>query len=411
MTLRRLLPALLAAALAVTFACLDVPKPVLEGRACDSEHPCLGGFRCVASKCEAAAADASTPDASARADASSGPCAPGVPLCRQGNWYECPAGQPELKAACADAGLDCEGARGCLAPCGSACAPGTVCDESTRRCVRQPSCASPGDCGDAGTLACSSGACLPPSTQATVTVDTKTESAQTGCFATDAGSATPGEVTLNGYLVTPTSQRTATTIGFNVLVYRASEFDESDNPQPVQWGTAFDAGIPNGTGGAGAFSLANIPVNVDLVAESSGPGAVKTYQYFNIRSDLVQAGMAELAVISFDQALWDQLVSSAEIEVRAHRGGIAGQVFDCHSPSARVAGATAALDTPGRAFYTFPGLVGVDPTAAATSNTGRFFFFDVPAVPLTLVANVGETVVARRLRVRPDAVTVFLVRP
>jgi hypothetical protein len=119
-----------------------------------------------------------------------------------------------------------------------------------------------------------------------------------------------------------------------------------------------------------------------------------------------------VALTSFDRPLWEQaLVGSSGAAVRPGRGGIAGQAFDCSTSPGRVMGATAALDTPARAFYTFDGLVGIEPEATATSDTGRFFFFDVPALPLTVVANLHEAIVARKVRVRPDSVTVMVVRP
>ncbi|MGC4113868.1 MAG: hypothetical protein QM765_04275 [Myxococcales bacterium] len=397
MTLRRLLPVLLAAAFAVTFACFDVPKPELEGRACNASHPCLDGFDCVGGKC--VAFDAST-------------CTPGVPLCREGNWYDCSGGAPLLKAACADAGLDCEGARGCLAPCGSGCATGTACDLSVQRCVRQPRCANVGDCEGGNT--CLSGACVAPSTQALVFVEDAGRSAQLACYTSapaDAGTSWPDAavplVTMNGWVVTPAGTMSPQTAGLDLKVFLASAFDEQENPTAVAKGKS----VGSGDAGVGAFTLRDVPVGPGLVVQTSGANAVTTYQYLAIRAEDVTGGVAYLAVTSFGRELWQQLADSSGVAIREGRGGLAGQIFDCGAQPAKVKGATAALDTEVRTFYSLATLVGLDPEARATSESGRFFMFDVPALPVSLVAQLGEAVVTRKVRVKPDSVTVYLVRP
>ncbi|MBI5547697.1 MAG: hypothetical protein HY901_27765, partial [Deltaproteobacteria bacterium] len=126
----------------------------------------------------------------------------------------------------------------------------------------------------------------------------------------------------------------------------------------------------------------------------------------------VQGGVAShQAITSFDQALWDDLVEGSGAQVVAGRGGVVGQVFDCSPSPGRVQGATVALSTPSRAWYSYPQVVGVDPQATSTSDTGRFFFFDVPALKTDLVADLGGTRVSVPVRTKPGAVTMLQLLP
>jgi len=411
---RRLLAPALLAGLALAFACF-VPEADLSGKACDGTHPCTTGYDCVSSRCVATTVppDAGEPGL----DASTGSCTGTATFCRSGDWYSCLAGQPILKDACAVLGHDCESSRGCLASCAAkSCEIGTACDEATKRCLDQPSCATAGDC-DFGTSTgtCEAGACVPASASAVVSVGGSKVAAETSCyFSPDAGASGPF-ATMTGYVVLPTGKVSAQTIGLQLRVYRASEFNTQTNPPVVASGAAYDAGMPvdGGAVGVGAYTLSNVPTGVELVASSSGAGAVQTYQYFTLRPESVVSGVADQALTSYDEVLWTQLVAGAGAQVSDGRAGLVGQIYDCHSSPgpAKVEGATAALDVPGRAYYTFPDVVGIDPDVTATSNTGRFFFFDVPAIPLTVVANVGGDVLSQPVRTMPRSITLMQFRP
>jgi hypothetical protein len=104
------------------------------------------------------------------------------------------------------------------------------------------------------------------------------------------------------------------------------------------------------------------------------------------------------------------------VTVGENRAGIAGQAFDCGDQPLRVSGATVALDTPGRAYYTYPTVLGIDPAATATADTGRFFFFDVPAATLRVVTaerGADQDLRTQTLPVRtvPGALTLVSLRP
>ncbi|MGI5863753.1 MAG: hypothetical protein ACOX6T_17085 [Myxococcales bacterium] len=400
------------AALVVAAACL-VPEVDLTGKACDSEHPCSEGFRCVDGTCVAPLADAGVrpeTDGGLPPDAGTPGCLEGSIACVDGRRVGCEDGEQVVIEDCAAAGALCDATLGCLTPCGAGeeCPAGRACDGATELCLERPSCADDLDC--AGEARCASGACLAPSAEVTVTTPNGTELADLSCYPL-AEAPVGAEVTLRGLLVSASGMPVARTIGYSLKLYRAADWAADAAPlAEVTVGSTDD-----GSGGeAGGFEIASVPTDEELVAASAGKDGVPTYQYFRVPSQLAVAGVVDrFNLVSHERALWQSLVASAGATVVEGRAGIDGQVFDCRNPSRRVAGATASLDVLSRsAYYTLPGLVAIDPGASATANNGRFFFFDVPVMSVGIAVGLGpDLVIHRAVRTVEDSVTVFSVAP
>lgn len=384
-------------------ACL-VPSVDLVGKACDPAHPCSAGYQCVANVCEETGGDGGIGGADA-----GGACLASV--CQGNVFRACREGHFAAPEDCGAVDEACDPARGCLARCGSGCLAGEVCDESQTVCVGSPACSQPFDCPGGS---CHAGACLAPAL-APATVSAGAAPAQLDCLsAPDAGVADGGLITLRGFVRTPSGQHSAATIGALVSVYRAGEYNASAAPQALWSERAFDAGVPDLDGGAmgvGAWAASGIPGGEELVVSVAAPGAVPTHQY--LRPGPAAAGIVEVDLVSYSEELWSALQRSAEATPGANRAGISGTVLDCQGRT--VAGATVALDTPGAALYTLAGVFAVDPDAKATAASGRFLFFDVPAMPVTVAAELrgdadAVVPVARPVRTRPGSITVVPVR-
>ena len=409
--------------LSLVGACL-VPDIDLLGKACDAVHPCQAGQLCQAGICALPTLDGSAGndggpglDASGGTDSGldAGPyCSATTPYCRGTGYYTCIIGQETLLDTCG-VGTRCDDSFGCVPTCtgGTSCPTGMGCDEASEDCVETPVCESDAGC----TLAtCVSGACLDPNPKSPVVRGTDGgTAADFSCYASPDASAIPDAamlVAFHGQLQSPAGKPTDKSIGLQVNLYRAADFNIPISSPPMAATTAVLESSVAVDGGFGAFFFdGGIPAGEPLVAVSQGTGAKKTLHYFTLRPETAVAGLIDAALVSFDETLWGVLVQGAGVKPKAHAAGISGQVFDCRSSPLRVEGATAALNTPSTTFYGFPGLVGVDPLAKGTPDTGRFFFFDVPAMPLTVVGGTpGST---QQIDIRPlaDSVVVVTLRP
>ncbi len=390
-----------------------MPEVDLAGKACDSDHPCEEGFECNGGVCQTPGT--AEPDAGLVPDAGLGESCSGSHLrCIDGALQACHQGSLVLLDDCSRLGLGCDPVRGCLTRCSSEqpCAPGESCDEASGLCVKQPACATTADCSGEE-RSCVHGACLSAPPGGTV-IESGTEvAADLSCYL-EPSATTPGPtVRLKGYLASPAGTPTERTVGYTLKVFLADDLHrDPSEAQPLAETVISLAMI--GDSEAGAFDLETIPTGVELVAFSEGDEGLPTWHYFDVQAALAQDGVVEPFVLfSYDQRLWGTLTEGAGQTPLAGRAGVDGQAYDCHTPSLRIQGATAALSTLTPAFYSHPGLVGVDAEASATTDTGRFFFFDVPATTLTAVVGSGDPLAAatKQIRTFPNSITVFAIQP
>lgn len=403
---------LAALSLLVLASACFVSSPDLTGLACDPTHSCVEGFVCAAGKCVAGAAAAD--GGGTGLDATTPPDAGCSTRCVGNVHHQCVAGVTEVILDCKLSSQECDPAEGCFTPCTgeSDCETGSVCDPSSGRCVVSPTCTGLDDCQQGG---CESGACIvPPDSLSTVMLpDGGVDSVSVGCGLTgegfDGGVRTVG---LRGYVVTANGAPTDTTIGASIEVYRAREFEQSETPVALTTTVAYDAGIPpGGSTPVSGYSLTGLPAGEELVVSVSFAGGLPTHQYLTLATD--GAKPLDWHLYSSSQELFVKLAQSAGLELDAERAVLVGQVSDCRG--LRVSQATAALDTPSQVFYSDPAFFVVDPQAKATSATGRFFAFNLPAIRATLVAGFELTTkdayLARPVRLRKGAVTLVSLRP
>jgi hypothetical protein len=248
-----------------------------------------------------------------------------------------------------------------------------------------------------------------------------TVAAALSCYGLDAGVADTGTrtVTLRGLVLSANGEPTGRSIGSQLKLYRAADFIVSDTPAPLATSSVFDGGV-SGTGDAGpapagTYTLDNVPVNEDLVISvSGGTGLMPTHQFVTVAIDA--ASTVDFQLVAYDQDLWDAVAKSANITPGATRAGVVGQVQDCSPQPRRILGATVALDTPSHVFYSDPMYFVVDPGATVTSRTGRYFFFDVPAMPINVVTALRTSATEvvyldHRARTLPASITVVTLRP
>jgi hypothetical protein len=386
-------------------SCL-VPSVDLSGKACDTGHPCPSGLLCVDRVCVSASSDAGV---DAGSDGGEPECTGNELKCVGNERYACEGGHLTLIEDCRINQRTCNERYGCVTSCagGAECPSGEACNQSTELCIRQPVCSGDGGC--TGDETCSSGACLPASAAATVTMsDGGTAEADLSCYPPPAPGDAGPSVTVRGRLVSAAGEPTSRTIGYSLSLYLADQFLIGGEPL-----TQVVVGSDTGTGGVGSFELTSVPTDTDLVAASDGDAGLPTYQFFRVPQGLAVSGIvSRFDLVSHEESLWETLGASAGAEMAAESAGIDGQIFDCRNPSRRVAGATAALDVEAQASYTLPGFVAVDTNAHATANNGRFFFFDVPAMSLGLIVGLGpELAIHRSIRTVKGGVTVVSIVP
>jgi len=220
-------------------------------------------------------------------------------------------------------------------------------------------------------------------------------------------------VGLKGYVVTANGAPTDTTIGATIEVFRAREFEQSETPKTLATSMAYDAGVPSGgTAPVSGYSLSGLPVGEELVVSVSFAGGLPTHQYLTLATDAAKP-VLDWHLYSSSQDLFAKLAQSAGLALDPERAVLVGQVSDCRG--LRASQVTAALDTPSTVFYSDPAFFVVDPEAKATSATGRFFAFNLPAIPATLVVGFELTTkdayVSRPVRLRKGAVTLVSLRP
>ena len=400
--------------LAAITACLVPSLEELGGKnGCDDAHPCATGFRCEAAVCVPGAAagnDGGAAPSDGGVDA--GACVRAGVFCEGKQQVRCANGGRELVADCAVGGGACEDLRGCLAPCSAgSCAAGKVCELATNLCVAVSSCTTSAECGEG---ACLLGACVGlPANPPTVVIDGGAAAPDFSCYGADAGVVPPGGPSaMRGSFLFATGKPSSGG-PYTLKIYRASEFNGSGTPTAL-------ASVSSGTGDGGqaTFRVEKIPVEEELVAATEGKGAVPSYQYLTLHGDQKRdedgGTVVDQNVVFYDEALWATLNADAKAPKIAGRAGVAVQILDCRQ--LRVSDLSAGLGTPAAAAYTYPDVIGIDPTRTSTSNTGRVFFLDVPAVATRLVTarrQGAQAVVVREQPIRtvPSGVTIVTVKP
>jgi hypothetical protein len=403
----------LALSFSLASLALACPAPSVElaGRACDPDHSCIDGYVCSPEGlCLERGADGSVPTDAGSSDAGSCERA----FCEAKQYFACERGRPVLAATCAE-DERCDLARGCLVACDEegGCSTGKACDRASDSCVTVPACGPELDC-TSGT--CIAGACVPtPSGPAQVGAS---EAAGLDCYP-DGLEPTPGApATFRGYVLDGLGKKTAATVGCVLSLWEAERFASAEG-EPLATAPVVEREYQGGSGPepAGGFEVPDVPTGVALVAVIDGcANMLPTHQYFALPPAAQEGSAIDQDLTAFGRAEWQSLLEAAGATVGENRAAIAGQIFDCGEPPRRLRGATAALDTPTRAYYTYPAVLGIDPAARATADNGRFFFFDVPATALRLVTaerDAQARLFTQTLEVRtvPGALTLVSVRP
>ncbi|HCF61948.1 MAG TPA: hypothetical protein DFS52_28615 [Myxococcales bacterium] len=257
------------------------------------------------------------------------------------------------------------------------------------------------------------GACLSAPQGGTV-LEAETEvAADLSCYLEPPLTPPGPTVRLKGYLASPAGMPTERTVCYALKVLLA-DGTQSDPSEAQPLAETVVSLAMRGESKAGAFDLEPIPTGVELVAFSEGTEGLPTWHYFAVQPALEQGGVVEpFVLLPYEQRLWETSAQGAGQRPLEGRAGIDRQLYDCHTPPLRIMGATAALDTSAPALYSPQGLVGIDPAARGTADTGRSFFFDVPAIAMTVGAGSGDPLetASKQIRAFPNAVTVFALRP
>jgi hypothetical protein len=111
-------------------------------------------------------------------------------------------------------------------------------------------------------------------------------------------------------------------------------------------------------------------------------GMTTTDVYRYIPSSLVGSGPQ--FVVNYDAPIADSatmnyLAASSDLTFDPNAAMVFGSVFDCATPGRRVANVTVTAYVPGISRYTNPALFKIEPSATATSVTGRYVLLNVPA--------------------------------